>query len=217
MFKRAFTLIELMITLVIIALLFGTGYFYMSGYLPRQRLVTTTTYLESLLKETQSKAITKGDYRYGVIFKKDAVNNRHYACAFADSITADWACTNCTSCQDCSCGEMVNLPSVLFKQDIELKEGCSANAVKYIADADDPFTDTIVFDLKGISYARDGKDASNVTISHKPFNFEIFLVSKQEGIGLKEIEVNSGGMIETVKTGQAGNIPGQVGVGNCVE
>ena len=200
-----FTLIELIITLVIVALLFGTSYMYMTGYLPKQRLSSSVTSLVTFLKMAQSRAMSHS-LKYGVYFISNA--NSYYACGFADK-NSDFLCTgcdNCTDCSSCASTEMAGEPSVILREGISILDNhCSSNAVS----PTDPNWKTITFDIKGMSY----NPLPAVTLQ----NFEIFL----KGYGLspdsdvREIEVNSGGSIEAIKLGQTGNIPGAANQGSC--
>src|SRR6185436_4021465 len=81
-FRRGFTIIEIMITLAIIVVLSGLGYITMAGYLPKQRLITTARYLETILQRAQSEAYSRAT-QVGVHLQY--VNNRFVARVFLDA------------------------------------------------------------------------------------------------------------------------------------
>jgi prepilin-type N-terminal cleavage/methylation domain-containing protein len=200
-----FTIIELIITLAIVAILFGTAYMYMSGYIPKQRLNSDTSNLTNLLKLTQSYAITKGA-KHGIIFKKNG--DIYLACGFRDT-NGDWQCTNCT-CTNCSCpnSEMLGQRSLTFRDSISILNCAGTKAV-----AENSPRDTIIFDFKGYAYLKSAAPPSAGVTD----NFEIFLKSSElsTGSAVKEIEVLSSGIIENSKLGQAGDIPGIANVIGC--
>jgi len=204
--KTGFTIVELIITLVIVALLFGTGYMYMSGYLPKQRLNTNSQAMSALLQRTQSRAQTKGS-KFGIHFVKSGSDS--YACSFKDC-SGDFKPSNCdANCENCSdctvstcdatnCSEMTNEKWRKFSHNVYLFDCSTASA----AEASDAL-DTIVFDIRGFAYNK----------TQALTNFEIFL--KRDNTGVREIEVNSSGLIELIKLGNAGNIAGQANEGTC--
>lgn len=225
--KTGFTLIELIITLVIIALLFGTGYMYMSGYLPKQRLNTSANALAALLQKIQSRAQTKGG-PYGVVFVGNPGNDDYYACGFKDdngdfqaSHNTSSSATACAvnSCNPVTCNEMTNEKWVKLKKGVKFLD-CTNATINLLGsatpDAQNRVPDQIVFDIKGHAYAR----VTGGTVSTgMPNNFEIMLQSCD--IGVREVEVNSSGLIEVVRMGKAGNITnasvpagGEAGVDN---
>jgi len=208
--EKGFTIIELIITLVIVSILMGSGYMYMSGILPKQRFNSSASGLLNLLLLTQSNAITKGT-RYGVVIKNITVGTTvtTFACSFRDTADAghtDYVCDDC-ACDGCFCGEMAGQKWIQFKQGINLF-GCdnapATSLQPWVAGSAVTVLDTIGFNIKGFSYNKSGNLA----------NFSIFLRSAEltPGIQVKEIEVNSGGLIELIKNG-AGNItPGEANV-----
>src|SRR3990172_7916270 len=60
--KRGFTLLELMITMVIVATLLSAGLITMRGYIPKQRLLSTVSGLENLLSRAQSEATARSHW-----------------------------------------------------------------------------------------------------------------------------------------------------------
>jgi len=202
--SSGFTVVELIITLVIMGILFGTGFMYMSGYLPKQRLNSSASMLLNVLRIEQSRAMTKSG-KYGVFF----LSNGEYACGFRD-LNNDFQCTGCdAACTSCSCsGEMAGEMGFRFKSDVTL--------LVPLCQADSPpgtgnVLDTIIFDFKGFSYKKLVAPATTGTLQ----NFEIFLKSSHSGVGVREVEVNSGGSIELIKLGEAGNLAGQANVAPC--
>ncbi len=224
--KKAFTMVEVIITLVIVALIFATGYMYMSGYLPKQRLISSTNSLLTLLMRAQSQAQTKGA-KYGVSFIKNDSEGVVYACMWKDcggdvnnnyypsNCNADCTvCSQCdlsslSNCNSASCSEMRNQKWLKFREEISLLDCTTNSANTNIENPTNPNLDTIVFDIRGFANNR-YIDASNLAGLR---NFEIFLKSNA---GVKEIEVNSSGLIEKVPMGNAGNIStGTAGVSPC--
>jgi prepilin-type N-terminal cleavage/methylation domain-containing protein len=57
--QAAFTLLELMITLIIVGIIATIGYTTMAGYLPKQRLIATGHYMENILQRAQSEAYAR--------------------------------------------------------------------------------------------------------------------------------------------------------------
>jgi prepilin-type N-terminal cleavage/methylation domain-containing protein len=219
-YNPGFTLVELLITLVIIATLFGTSYVYMSGFLPKQRLSSSIMMLLNVLKMEQSHATTKSA-RYGVVFKSDG------ACGFFDSIVQNWMCDHCTnvnipstcaecssSCiANCSCSEMLGEKSIKFKERITIPAtGCTSLSVVPASNV----RDTIIFNFQGFAYRKPVNPETTGVLN----SFEIYLKSTDSNVGVKEIEVNSSGLIEMVKLSSPGNLTsaqggGQANVGAC--
>lgn len=57
--RSGFTLIELMITLIIVGIVLSAALITMFGYLPKQRLLATVSYLESMLQRGQAEATSR--------------------------------------------------------------------------------------------------------------------------------------------------------------
>jgi len=213
--EKSFTIIELIITLVIVSILLGSGYMYMSGILPKQRFNSSASALVNLLLLTQSNAITRGA-RHGVVIKNKTVGTDvvTFACSFRDVPDPghqDYVCDDCDcGANDCSCaGEMTGQRWIQLKQDINLFR-CSntptTSLAPWVIGPIATIMDTIGFNIDGFTYDKSRNFA----------NFSIFLRSAElpVGIRVKEIEVSSGGLIEVVKNGK-GNLPGEANVTPC--
>ncbi|HLG18944.1 MAG TPA: type II secretion system protein [Bdellovibrionota bacterium] len=188
---RAFTLVELMITLVIVAILLSAGLITMRGYIPKQRLLSTVSGLENLLSRAQSEATARS----------------HWTCIkFSTSgpLTAElWVDENSNHAGNL-CGDSaapaadILISSLPFKPDIDFAScsGTPANVDR---------TCIIWFDNTGSPKLCAACQSVSTTacVDH---SFQIILKNPnlEATARAREIEALSGGLIQTVKPGEKG-------------
>ena len=203
--QDGFTILELMITMAIVILVTAIGFISMSGYLPKQRLITTAKYLETALQRTQSEAYSRST-RAGLRLR--AVGGRILMRPFLDA--------NGNYVQDVS---ELRLSETAFRDNVvpiissNSSGGCSsingpATPCNCTTTACDCY---IFFDSSGQAV-----DGSAGATQGQPIDYEIFIHSKQLEVGGtadREIEVLSSGLVQVVRQGQAGNASG----GRCVQ
>ncbi|MFH1263319.1 MAG: prepilin-type N-terminal cleavage/methylation domain-containing protein [Pseudomonadota bacterium] len=179
--SRAITLVELMVTLTILATLLSIGIVSIRGYLPKQRLITSAQALSAAFQKAQTEATTRS----------------LWVCVLLDSTTntittyLDKAGTGHTSAVGCGgsgqerIGETVNL-----------RNGISFSACSSW------YPRTVWFDQFGRPNFCSGATCTSIGV-------EIVLSATELASGSKarEVEVTIGGFVQIVKPGLVGLVP----------
>lgn len=192
---KGFTLIEIMITLIIVVILSSIGFISMSGYLPKQRLIASQNFLESILQRGQNEAYTRSS-RVGVRFTPGA-SNVVLATVFVDA--------NSDYIQNSGENELTH---VSLRNDVSFtKSNCPGVNLGTVASCDYSTTlDCYVF-FDGSGQA---VDSTVGPAQGTPIDYELFLYSDklENGTNTREVEVLGSGMVQAIKIAQAGNASG---------
>ena len=184
---RAFTLVEVMITLIIVATLLSLGLATMSGYLPKQRLIASVSNLENLLQRAQSEATSRA--YWSCVEIQTGVSTRVEL--FMD--------TNSNRvCDD------TKITDFQLKDNVQLAGGSTCGS-------DNPTMGskvTVWFDTTGIPNKCEDNSG---TITCTPNDFQIVLsnVKLDSGTKAREVEATRGGLISSVKPGTKGLLTGR--------
>jgi len=185
-------MVELMITLVIVGILLSAGLITLRGYIPKHRLLGTVSEMENLLSRAQSEATARSAW---ACIKFDA-GPPVKATLFADMNSNHSSVV--TTCGDTVAGVADTQISLTeFKRDITFAGGCTENIS----------TSCILwFDNTG-SPKRCGACAGQAApATCVDFDYQVIMVNPklESGTRAREIEVLSGGLIQTVKPGEKG-------------
>jgi prepilin-type N-terminal cleavage/methylation domain-containing protein len=199
-----FTLVEVMMTLIIVVILTGLGFMSMGGYLPKQRLISTARFVESALMRAQSEAYSRSAI-VGMHFKD--VAGKTVGEVFID----DGSCA-----QDS--GEAA-LTNVQFRDGVNLTTSpclgvyAGATGCTTVPDC------YLFFDNAGQAVTcTPGPLPTPPTLT--PIDYEIVVYSNQldtTAPNTREIEVLSSGLVQVIKLGQTGNSSGGNSAAACVQ
>jgi type II secretory pathway pseudopilin PulG len=199
-----FTIVELMITLIIAVIITSLGIITMSGYLPKQRLISTSKYIENLLTRGQAEAYSRA-VQVGVRFTKSGSDTR--GAVFLDS--------NANFLQDAGEGEITYIS---FKPRVEFTTTCPVTNTDSASTTAGQFPDCSDTTLTGagcyVYFDSSGQaiDDLNAAIDYELF---IFTSSLNAPYNSREIEVISSGFVQIPKQGQTGSAsPGEQAT-NC--
>jgi prepilin-type N-terminal cleavage/methylation domain-containing protein len=196
--ERGFTLVELMITLIIMVILTTLSLITMRGYVPKQRLISTARNIEGTLMRAQSEAYSRAT-RAGVHFYVDS-GGFGKGEIFLDNDT-----TGTDYQQDASEGALTT--PMLFKPDIFFASNPCFSV--YAGTAGCNAT------VGGGCYVFFDSSGQAINTTGATTDYEVFIYSsnleypqdptKKEA---REIEALAAGMVEVIKIGQPGNASG---------
>lgn len=190
--SNGFTVIELMITLAIVAIIFAASYGSMSGYIPKQRLLTTQRYIENILQRAQSEAYSRSAV-VGVHFKPGTPPTGEL---FIDA--------NGNGVQESSEGA---LTSMQFREGIFFT-ATNCKGINFGIGVP-PECDAATSDCY-VMFNNSGQAVDPATLS-QTVDYQLFIYSTAlatapvSPINTREVEVLSSGLVESIKQGQDGN------------
>ncbi len=186
---RALTLIELMITLAIVIIILSLAIATMRGYIPKQRLVSSTGVLENTLQQAQTEANARS---YWTCVQFDTSTTPTSVQIRVDTANAHGTSDACTS--------STLLNTTKFKKEVEIAtgSGCTYNITSSCV---------IWFNTKGSpKICADSGSCGGVTPSSgcADFSFQIVLSTPNLEPMARSREVEVLGMIQTVKPTEKG-------------
>jgi prepilin-type N-terminal cleavage/methylation domain-containing protein len=201
--EQGMTLVELMITVAIIAIVLSIAVITMSGYIPKQHLISTQSQLADLFQRAQTEANSKSTWTC-VIF------GNTFAQAYVDA--DDTHGTNTPPATTCGPGPPDTLiTSLNFKGSVSLAQQSDSNCSNNVG------TGCVIwFDTTGSPKlcTQTGTLCGNASSSATPgsgcidWSYQIVLSNSQLQAGnrAREVEVYQGGMVQIVKPSDKGGI-----------
>ncbi len=193
--SRGLTLIELMVTLTIVAIVLSLGLITMRGYLPKQRLSASASLLEGLLQRAQSEASARS---YWTCIKFDG-----NTAPITASLWTDKSGNHGSAGGDCGDGADEQISSVQFKRDIVLATCGGTNQMVPGCE--------VWFDTTGAPKLCANSGCSQFSgimpgtgCISVDFSFVLSNPKLDAGARGKEIEALSGGLVNNVKAGDKG-------------
>jgi prepilin-type N-terminal cleavage/methylation domain-containing protein len=192
--RSGMTLIEIMITMTIVAIVLSVALITMKGYLPKQRLLASISALENLAQRAQAEASARSYWTCIRFSDTDPIVGTVYVDVNGNHGSAT------TACGDTSNGDY-SVTSAQFKSKISFASGagCTKNITAGCA---------IWFDTTGApKVCKDNPGPGNCGATDPSSStcldnsFQIILSSSELATGAKarELEILSGGLIQTVK------------------
>ena len=183
-------MLELMITVAIICIVLSLAIVTLTGYLPKQRLITTQGLLADLFQRAQTEANARS-YWTCVWFDKNATPPT--AQIFADTDTTNHGSGNA------ACDRQTDTPltKIAFKDDVDLATGggCTYNITK----------DCVIwFDTTGAPKLCKGYSTCGGTAPNSgciDFSYQIVISTSKLATGTRarEVEALAGGLVQAVK------------------
>ncbi len=190
------TFVEIMITLVIAAMIMVLGISMMTGYFPKQHLISTVQELENLIQKVQMEATRKAAW---TCIRFCSPNSMVSFVNTSGSPGEANGCGDASSC-DQNAKDTLITNKMMFRGRVEIAN-CTGNIKERCE---------IWFDPKGTPKRCDnsgcgGSDPKTCV----DWDYEIVLSSPalDKGTRSKEIELTKAGLVQTVKIGEKGVLP----------
>ena len=191
---QGFTLIELMITLIIIGVVLSLGVMTLRGYIPKQRLLTSISAIENLMQRAQSEANARSYWTCIQFTKTDGILS---GTIYADD-DGDHNSVNTAS----ACTDDLQISVTQLKSDIDFPSGtgCSNNINQNCI---------IWFDTTGspkLCPSSGGNCGQTAVGTCTDATFQVVLANAKLDSTAKarEVEAIAGGLVQLVKPGNKG-------------
>lgn len=176
--RSGFSIVEIMLALVILAILMSVGAFMISGPFKRQDLATTVDGLTQLIQRGRSQASTRSEL-IGVKFEATR------AFSFIDS--------NANGAYNSSTDSL--LTTYNFRGPVEVASGCGNNAIEVGT------REYMYFNAQGFV-----GEAPSGTFAIKDWQVFLYHPRMDTSFRAREIEALSNGLVEKIKPTEAGNV-----------
>lgn len=192
---KGFTLIELMVTLTIVATVLSAALITMRGYIPKQRLISTQSAIENLLQRAQSEASARSYWTCVSV-------NQQSDGSISMSLLVDKDGNHGNAS---ACGNTGDIPitSITFKTGVTLANPCTGNVTSTSC--------AMWFDTTGspkvcAEYGGCGVTAPGTGSGCADASFQIVTTtSNLDSLArAREVEAITGGLIQSVKPGLKG-------------
>ncbi len=197
---RGFTLMEVMVTLIIVIIVSALGFISMSGYIPKQRLITTARYIENILLRAQSEAYSRSE-RVGVHFRK-----------LGDDIVGELFLDNGSTDYTRDLSEEPALTSMTFRSGVDFvpNGACSAVMTSTATNCD--------FGASNNCYAFFSSSGEAIDNSGSPADYQLFVYTErlEPGSNAREVELLSSGLVQMLKQSQTGDATPPTKASSCV-
>ena len=194
---RGFSLLELLISVAIVAILAMLGLRSMAGAQQRESLLKTGNQVVDLLRRAQADAKLYGTMR-GVCFKKDPVTKRMYMAMYEPVLGSGSTLPSDDDCGDPS--EQGKGPMIPFPDDVQFCTKCDSKV---------NIDKSVFFDKDGMTTQSDG--------NRSPYEICIMHTKMPAGTRAREVELGVNGDIQLLAQTATGLYDGVVAnQGHCL-
>ncbi len=193
--RRAITLVELMVTLVIAAGLLSLGLMTMRGYLPRQRLLSSMEALQGILQRAQTEAASRAAWSCIRLVDVDGILNLQL---YSDE-NGNHGAAN--ACGDTGAGDLL-LSTAQFRENVGLATGSNCPPNNLTSSC------IIWVSPSGLPQicANSGCGASAPGTGCAEHDYQIVVSNSKmdSSARAREVEFTTGGLVKAAKPGTVG-------------